>query len=231
MPSTAPTVLPIITPPGCISTRVIVYVAKDAALLSAQDIKKRDLFYSWGYCVNFLTQSSDQATYNSAVAAAGPSAVVFVSEEIVTANVIMTLSETKIGVVTEEWGILDGLYMIGTQGGAWTSTQKINIVNNTHYITQGLTLGQRDLYTTVFNLFTVTAAVAPGIVVLGKTPAGKPSMLAVEKGAALIGGRAAAGKRVFLPWGHKNMVFPTTLSPDAIQFLKRSLEWCLPPAP
>ena len=199
--------------------------------LSDQDIQKRDIFESWGYTVAYLSAGSPQAVYDDAVVMAGPSGVVFVSEEVSHVNVNTKLVGQKIGIVIEENELIDEFGMIGPSINLvkYADTNEIYISDNSHYITEGLEVGYAEIFHTSFNLAYYEGVLASGVQSLGKNPAGGwfPSLLVVEKGALLHNDMLAQGRRVVLPWGHLDMDFSYLSDLGKQVLLRRSIEWCM----
>ncbi|MFG0242723.1 MAG: PQQ-dependent sugar dehydrogenase [Phycisphaerales bacterium JB054] len=79
-------------------------------------------------------------------------------------------------------------------------TQSVNILDNTHPITQGLSLGALQIYNSPANMSLGRGTIGPEAEVLA-TRSGAPgdaAIIAAEAGAVLLGGHVAPARRVFL---------------------------------
>ena len=139
----------------------------------------------WGWTVGFI---SDGATAVEFEAMGAISKVVFVGEEVHSAALDMKLTDFSIGVVSEEYAIVDELHIADDV--LWTTSHDIEIINTDHYITQGISLGTVSMISSCPSypspqLSYLNTNPAPGINVLGETLSGKANLVAVNAGATL----------------------------------------------
>ncbi len=206
------------TPPVVLGTDLLMVVV-DPGSLSAQDLAKRALFEAWGFTVTAIDEAAPQADFDTAF---GLNDVVYVTQEVTSATVGTKLTETSIGVVTEEDNLSDELGMADSinWGG---SQQALTVTDNTHYVTQPFALGLLPILSSSEALADVTGALAPDLRLLASSIDG-PALVAIEKGGTLTGGGFAAGRRVQLPWG-SNTFDVNTLTDDGRTLLRRAVEW------
>lgn len=114
----------------------------------------------------------------------------------------------------------------GVQGGV----QAINIVDNSHPITEGLDLGDLTVFGSPANMSLGRGTIAPGADVLA-TRSGAPgdaAIIAAEAGAVLLGGHIAPARRAFLYLEDASWLVTT----DAGKIiLERTLAWATGFAP
>ncbi len=184
------------------------------------------LMESWGFTVNLIEASHPQLTFDAAVVDTN---IAYVPEGINEVDLNTKLRDTLIGIVCEEanFGAEFGF------AGAWTdgsfSSQDLQIVDNTHYITQGSTIGSLVIFTADQPVHMLVSPYAPDLQTLGRNwddndASWRPSLAVIEVGGALEGGGTAAGRRVRLPWGLAGFDI-TELNEDGRNLMKRSIEW------
>ena len=120
----------------------LLMVVISPTVLVDEDQKAKDLFESWGFTVSVISESANQASYDTAVAA---NDVVFISETVNSTQVGTKLVNAPIGVVSQ-----DGDYNpdLGLAPGASLKVGgDIDIVSTDHYITQPYSLGTHPHYT------------------------------------------------------------------------------------
>lgn len=104
---------------------------------------------------------------------------------------IANLVTTTNGVITSETYLHDEI--IGSSQGVTTSTNLVNITNNTHPITQGLTLGNYDIGNASYRANGMVSGTT-----LGLHPNGEKAIVVWEPGDVLDSGKAA-GRRAIVP--------------------------------
>ncbi|MDJ0926913.1 MAG: DNRLRE domain-containing protein [Gammaproteobacteria bacterium] len=196
---------------------LLMVVGNDGNLTDQEDQKKA-LIESWGYTVSVIDEDDNQGEFDTALAA---NDVVFITEDVNDGDLGNKLANATIGVVTEEVNQADNLGFDTNPD--WDSGTSINIVDNSHYITQPFSTGNLTVLNTSESLGFTDGTSAPDMIILG-TVSGEPSVAALEAGASIIGGGTAAGRRVLLPWGGNNMDV-NYLNDDGLTIFRRSLEW------
>jgi len=222
VPTDSPTLFPTLNPT---TQRNVLFVVVNKNSLTPQEQLKRDAILSWGWSVTFITASP----YANYLSAAASSNVVFIGEDISSGNVAALLLDTPTGVVMEENAVTDE-FQIGLvpNDASWTTTDYLNIVDNTHYITESFGLGDLNVFNTMCSTTLKISYLQPGYA-SGLTNLGQgkgknsPSLVAVAKNAALQSG-TAKGRRVVLPWGLDIMDF-NCLNGNGRLIMRHALEW------
>lgn len=146
-----------------------------------------DKLTNLGYTVTISDDNNAQNADNYSVTYLHPS----VNSGTAFAN-ISNLATTTNGVLTSENALFDEI--IGTTGSVGNPTaSQINIINNTHPITQGLPLGNVDIGSGDFYVSNVLTGTK-----LGRHPDGTDNLIAWEVGEAMDTG-VAPGRRVIAP--------------------------------
>jgi len=206
------------TPDG--ATTKVLFVVPDKLSLTTQDDAKQTLMLSWNFEVQLISASESQSAFDTAT---GGVTVAYISEEVISSQVGTKLFISTIGVVNEEQVLTDE-YGFSASNGCYTSTN-IDIVDNSHEITNGLTNGSLAILSSSSDLHTATGTLGGGANVLARRPSSSDAVLiAIEIGGSLYGGGTAAGRRVHLPWGC-NAYDIATLNDTGKNLMKRSIEW------
>jgi hypothetical protein len=201
-------------------TKRVLFVVPDQSNLSVHDELRKARMESWGYEVVPFTANQSANAYDAALADVD---VVEVTEETHSSHVGTKLRDTEIGVVNEERALIDELQMANS-GGSY-SDDEIDIVENAHYITSGLSLGNLTILNSSEQLNTAGSSLAPGATVLAeRVSSNSVVMAAIDAGEELRDGSLAHGRRVYMPWGADSFD-AAELNEDGWLLLKRSLEW------
>jgi len=143
-----------------------------------------DKLTNLGYTVTVAQDADSEDANNYAVTYIHPS----VFSGVAFAN-IANIATTKNGVITSENALFDEL--MGTTGASGNpNTNIINIINNTHPITEGLPLGNLDIGSSHFYVENIVSGTH-----LGEHPDGTVNLVAWEIGEAMDAG-IAPGRRV-----------------------------------
>jgi hypothetical protein len=207
---------PCIAPQG--NGNVVLVVVNPTTLVPA-DAYKKALFESWGYTVSPLSESANQASYDSAVAAAD---VVYISETVNSTQVGSKLVNAPIGVITE-----DGLYNddLGISNNAGVTTgSAINVTDASHYITGIFPAGPLEIYDADMEQLVIFNGPAPDLQTLADV-SGYSSLVTLEAGATLKGGATAAGPRAMLPLGRVANFNWDYLNHNGRLIVQRALQW------
>lgn len=202
----------------------VLLVVTDDSNPSDQALARQALMELWGFTVTLIEASDLQSNFDTAVANADAA---YVSAEIRWQDLGTKLQDALIGVVTEE----RELYKVfGFSEVFWTFNSKtdIAILDNTHYVTSPLSLGDLAIFSWAQELVTIndSGAVAPELQVLAENASGnaEPTLTVLETGAQLWDGGVAAGRRVQLPWGSDAFDIDS-LTGDGQTVMKRAIEW------
>ena len=196
---------------------IVLYVVDDAASISTNESDRAALMTTWGYEVQYLSDDASQTEYNDALANA---AAAYVSSTVVAGTVGDKLTDTAVGVLTEDKGLDNELGFASSS--ATESRTTINITDNTHSITTGLATGSLTLLNTSRNLQWLEGTLAPGRTTLAEIN-GNPALMLLDAGDTMHSGGTAAGRRGFLPW--RNNVSVAQMEDDCKTIMQRSIEW------
>ena len=156
------------------SGRILMVVINPTTLV-ADDAYKQALFESWGYSVSIISDSANQASFDTAMSSVD---VVFISETVNAAQVGNKLVDASIGVVNQD-GDYNADLGIAT-GAAWPVAGAIDVTDTSHYITAPFTSGALDIYNAAMEQLTVSGSGAAGLQSLADS--GGSSALAVLEG-------------------------------------------------
>ena len=200
------------------------FVINSTGILTSQENAKKLLMESWGFMVKSKRASDPQIKFDEA---AVKSNVAYVSADVASADLGKKLRYTLIGVVNEQADLGFEFGFAGT----WTagSFSDLNIVNITHYITSGFSLGSLPILISSQPGHMLTGPVAPGLLTLGKSTdpislESRRSLAVLKAGDVLYGGEVANGRRVRLPWGRLTFDIGE-LNKNGRDIMKRSIEW------
>ena len=207
---------PCLAPQG--SGTVLMVVINPATLVPL-DAYKKALLESWGYTVTVVGESSNQSTYDAAIAAAD---VVFISETVNASQVGTKLANAPIGVVSQD-GIYNNALGIAS-GNTWTVASAINVSDASHYITAVFPTGPLEIYGGAMEQLIVSGGAAPGAQILADT-GGAGSLVVLDTGAIGTGGTPLAGRRVMLPLGRDANFNWDYLNSNGRLIVQRALQW------
>ena len=200
----------------------ILLVVADAASLTAQETARKTLIDGWGYDVKAISASDSQANFDGAVASANAAYVV---EQQQSTALGTKLRDATIAVINEEAELRQDIGFSANRD--WPSTRDtVDIIDNSHYITQPFATGLLTIATAPIEVVTLTGQMAGGLQVLGQQDWGGPqsSLSIIDTGGALYGGGNAAGRRVQLPWGRTGFDI-NLLNADGLTIMRRAIEW------
>ncbi|MGI9258462.1 MAG: LamG domain-containing protein, partial [Gammaproteobacteria bacterium] len=201
----------------------VLLVVVDPGNLNAQEAAKKALIESWGHTVNLIDESDNQTDFNTAIAA---NDVAYIPQDINSGNLGTKLRDATIGVVNEEGEQVDELGF--SLDKIFKSRDEIDVVDNTHYITQLFATGLVTHSTASQSVHMLSGSEAPGLSTLGESfntgSIWESSLAVLETGDALSGGGTAAGRRVELPWGGGTFDI-NLLTPDGLTIMQRAIEW------
>ena len=201
---------------------VLLMVVVDPCNLNGLELIRKTLIESWGWDVTLISAAASQAEFNTAVTQAN---VAYVSTEISDLDLGTKLRSAGIGVVNEHIDLVDD-FGFGTNNGS-PKLAAIEILDNSHYITEDLGLGSLTLLTAQQRVVCITGSLAPALQILAEnSEENEPILGTLETGDALeAGGGTAVDRRVQLPWGCNTFFDFTALNSDGQTIMKRSIEW------
>ncbi len=176
-------------------------VVDDAVNVDPDDVYKRSLFESWGYKVALIDDDGDQAAFDAVL---GNNDVAYISETVVDGTLGDKLAATTKGVVNEEGGQSDNLAIASAS--ANSVGRNLSIHDNSHYITELLSLGALPIYSADMDGLSVSGTLAPGLQTLADW-GGQGGLAFLDVGAEVYhggnysGDGTATGRRVSLPIG------------------------------
>jgi hypothetical protein len=203
---------------GIMDNANLLFVVTSATSPTIQETARQALFESWYFAVTRIDVNASQTEFD---AAAAINDVAYISEDVLSSDLNTKLRDAALGVVNEEQALNDEF---GTSSSGATRTKShIDIVDDTHYITSGFSIGSHQIYSWNVEAIVITGTVARDLQVLGKY--GNDNTLAVlESGDKLYDNDKAAGRRVQLPWGG-NSFDVTALNEDGLLLMRRAVEW------
>lgn len=196
----------------------LLMVFANSASPTTDELLREEWLKWWGYIVTRISSTDSQATFNAATAV---NDVVYISDSVLSGDVNTKLTNTNIGVITDEPALTDELQIATSY--STPSTSNFQIATNSHYITSGFTVGSVSLFSTSQPAISPAGTSAGDMVALGSFFGGGTGLLAVEAGGKLANGSKAAGRRVILPWGSGTNF--ATLTSNGQLLLRRCLEW------
>ena len=205
------------------SSANLLLVVVNPAVLNVQLSAKKALIESWGYTVNLIDESDSQANFDAAIAV---NDVAYIPQEINSSNLGTKLRDAAIGVVNEEGEQVDELGFSADK--LFKSRHEIDVVDNTHYITQPFAAGLLSFTSSDQSVHMLSNSLAPGLQTLGESfntgSLWQPSLGTLDVGDGLSGGGTAAGRRVQLPWGGGTFDI-NELTDDGRTIMQRAIEW------
>lgn len=201
----------------------ILFVVVNSSSLDAQESARKAILEGWGYTVVPITATASQASYDAALRT---SSAVYVCETALSSDIDVKLTSTPLGVVDEEAALSDEL---GIAASMTTFTDnRVDIINNSHYITSSFSTGSRTLFTAAQPVRYLSGAYGSFTTLGRQVSTTNPTFAVMDRGAALTPSGAAAGRRVYLPWGNTGVDI-NNLNADGLTVMQRSLEWAMLP--
>lgn len=189
---------------------------------SSNDSARAADLTKWSFPYTTIEATSNQATFDAAIAS---SDVVYVAESVLaTPGLYFKLGNPSIGIVCDE-----EQYATSTEiasGRSIVSGRQVVLIDATHPITSGMTLGSLPVWSSDRALCVGQGTLAPNARVLAHWN-GDPALLALDVGELTDDATIALGRRVNLPMS-ASLTAPygyTRLTPEARTLLKRALVW------
>ncbi len=178
---------------------------------------------SRGYEVTFYDDEPANRPTSAALGSAND--LVIVSSTITSANVAGEFRTVNAPLIFWENALLRTGRESLSDNGAVTSASAIAIVNNTHPITQGLTLGTLPVFTTPSNMSVATGLFGIGAQVLARRDGSADGAIVVAgPGATVAGGYVTPARRAFLFFEDSSFQNAT---PQAEAILDRTVCWAI----
>ncbi|MAE66408.1 MAG: hypothetical protein CMJ18_19230 [Phycisphaeraceae bacterium] len=194
----------------------LLLVVADRDNPSVADRARRTLAQQWDYEVTLIDDDDGQGPFDAAFA---DHYAVWVSSTVSDGALGVKLTACPIGVVNEHSASWDDLAMTAGAAGSTVSDQ-VELITNAHYITEPFATGPLTILDSAEPIVTTGQALAGGAVRLAETAAAEHALVVIDAGASVIGGGAAEGRRVMLPWGNV-----AELNDHGLELLRRSLDW------
>ena len=211
----------VVTPGVQATGNRLLLVAGNGASPSSTDLNKKAMFESWGYVVTVIDDGASASVYDAAVMV---NDVVFVSEEVYSGRVNTKLRDVTIGVVNDEAYLHDDFGFSSTNSRSGVSSDSIDLVDITHPITSGFSVGSLVFHNGPIKVRYITGSMPSGVTVLADVPGSgtNANFLAADVGDQLHYG-PAAGRRVMFP--ATNDLNVNNLNSDGQTLLRRSIDW------
>ena len=215
---------------GTTSLPIILFVSDQApdgggglSTPSAAEQDRIDIMEGWGYDVTVISDQASQSEFDAEFANA---TVVYVSGDCNPNTIGTKLNDATIGVVTESFVNAENLGFYDSLSSFNSNATEIDIINTTHYLTDGISAGALTVATSSQELKWTTSTLAPDAITLANVSIGlpNPTLLILDAGDELADGNNAAGRRCQLPWGESSFDVGT-LNADGLTIMQRALEF------
>lgn len=198
----------------------IAFISSSVPPPAADDAIADDLS-AHGYDVTVF----DQVNRPTAAQIAANYNLVLVSSTIASGNVAGQFRTVNIPMLFWENALLRSGRESLTDNGTVISANTINIVDNTHPITQGLSTGNLQFFTTNSNMSLGTGTIGAGTRILARRAGGTEiAVMTAEAGATVAGGYVTPARRVFLCFEDSSYLNTTHA---AHEMLERAVCWSL----
>ncbi len=202
----------------------VLLVVNDSNALESQESDKLDLIESWGFPVEVITDDESADTYTAMLST---SDVMYISETVLSSDMVETPYDTDRGIVTEEAYLYDELGISETAHTTY-GNHFFWVADNTHEITAGLKTGAVQVFEFFMKHTYADGALAPGAQVLSQWPGYDPTTVVIEVGAELWGGGQAGARRVGLLWGYTDFDV-NGLTDVGHRLVRRAIVWAAAP--
>jgi prepilin-type N-terminal cleavage/methylation domain-containing protein len=203
---------------GCAGN--LVMVTQNGDYLSGEDNDKKTLFETWGWTVDVIRDSDGDYT-----GAAGNNDVMFISESCTSTDIGTQATTLDMGIFVEEVALQDEMeFSAAPQNYTNVGGTQIDIVDNSHYITNPFGTGPLTIYNSSDNLLINHQTVAAGAAVLAdEVGSNDTAFVAFDTGDTLDDGSSAVNRRVGF-WG-MHTSNPGNWTSDMETLVRRSLDW------
>jgi len=178
---------------------------------------------SWDYAVELIDDGDSQSDYDSE----GPKSIACYIPDEVSSSHIDKVTDFTVGVVCEDEDGDDDLGFSSANGVDYTGN-RIDVIDNSHYITSPFSTGQLTVFTVAHQALSYLNGTAAGGLQILAERAGPSNDVhfILETGAALYPSGTATGRRVRMPWRDYDF---NRLTADGLTLLQRSIEWAAQP--
>lgn len=201
----------------------ILLVVPDEDNLDSNDAARKSQLESWGYTVMPITAKTPKAELAAMAAVVD---AIYISENVLSGNLNTKLKDATVGILNEERALFGEFELASQDGGTYSET-RIDVTDNTHYVTSPFNLGTLQITSTSQELFTINGTPAPDLQLLADQFSGapaKPSIGVIGPGGGLDNGTAATGARLNLPFGGNSFSF-LQLNSNGLTLLQRAVDW------
>ncbi|GAH77226.1 unnamed protein product, partial [marine sediment metagenome] len=199
----------------------VLFVVTSSGSPTAVEQARKALMEEWGFVVTLINASASQSALTAAAADAD---VAYISDRLHGNDLNTKLRDAPIGVVNEDQDLYSDFGFSSSQK-EFSNITKLDIVDNSHYVTSPFSTGDLTVYSSGQQLCGVYGTIALDLEVLAERTNSSSDVLTVlETGAELCDGGTAAGRRVQLPWGTGSFDIDN-LTEDGKTIMKRAIEW------
>lgn len=197
--------------------KTVLIVVADAGTLGADDVELGAIMTGLGWTVTFVSDETAENTTGYSV--------VFISSSIVVGTLATKYRTATKGVCLLDPGVPDNLSFSSADAGSASALANISIIENTHPITSGFSLGSLTVLDTTRQMRIIAkTALGAGALVLAEQPSvsTQAMLLCYDDGDLMDGGFAAPARRVYSPLH----TYSADLLPDGQTiFIERVLNW------
>ena len=211
---------------------IVLMVVSDSVSPSSQSKKKKSLMDSWNFETRLIESSASQSSFDSAAADVD---VVYLVNEVDISKITTTLTQLltpvkqhsfPMGVVTE-LGTSYSSIGISTSYSEMGSGSQLDIVDNSHFITEVFAAGALNTFSASTVPVKATSTLAPGGIVLAEAES-YAVLMAIDYDAELSNGSSAAARIVKLPWAG-GLFDIDNLAPNGERLMRRAIVWAATP--
>lgn len=188
---------------------------------NAQDLARQNMIESWGFTVDVIQGGENDTVFAPLIATAD---VIYESKENGNTPPASVFNAT-LGYVTEKRNSISSLGISTSSN--WTWLTSINILNNTHAITQSFATGPLAIFGSTDYAIYAWGTIAPDgqILAIGD---GYNMLVAVGLDGELSNGKYAPARRVLLPWGDRTFDI-NNLTSNGQSLMKSAILWAAAP--
>jgi len=184
-----------------------------------------DQIEAWGNVVNVVPQTISQDEFTKYD---DESDVIYVSGKVSASLMGTKVAQAKSGVVCASYEMTTQLGFCNNTVYS-TSYKEIDIVDNSHYITQEFKLDKLRILDSEWRLNAINpSSSAADAEPLGNSFGGYYMLICLPEGSTDYNGRDVQNRRVMLPWG--DIPGFEELREDALTITQRSIEWAAEPS-
>lgn len=202
----------------------VLLIVDNDITLNGQDLARKLLIESWGFTVDVMSGDHSDAEFAPVIATAD---VIYESKENENGKTPpASVFNATLGYVTEKRNSISSLGISTSSN--WTWLTSINILNNTHAITQSFATGPLAIFGSTDYAIYAWGTIAPDgqILAIGD---GYNMLVAVGLDGELSNGKYAPARRVLLPWGDRASFDFNNLTSNGQSLMKSAILWAAAP--